>query len=192
MADNLAAAMAAVQAKLPRVHKAETADTGKYQYRYASLADVSEAVLPLLAEHGLSFVCMPTISDGGHFVLVYRLMHVSGEALEGAYPLPTSATPQAQGSAITYARRYTLLSVVGVAPDDDDDGQAAEQAATSNGRRSQAQPDHETLLSKVNELIVQLEEHGVEHDPQTICEYAVQGVGQAQATIRRLTGMLPA
>ena len=191
MADNLAAAMAKVQAALPRVHKGETADTGKYQYRYASLADVHAAVLPLLAEHGLSFVCMPTLSDAGHFVLAYRLMHVSGETLEGQYPLPTGGTPQAQGSAITYARRYTLLSVVGVAPDDDDDGHAAEQAATTNGQRA-PRPDHETLLDKVNQLIVQLEEHGIEHDPATICEYAVQGVGQAQATIRRLTGMLPA
>ena len=189
MADNLASAMAKVQAQLPRVAKAETADTGKFSYRYASLADVSEAVLPLLAEHGLSFVCMPTISDGGHFVLAYRLMHTSGETLEGQYPLPTSATPQAQGSAITYARRYTLLSVVGVAPDDDDDGQAAEQAATSNGRRPE--PDHETLLSKVNELIVQLEEHGVEHDPAKIAEFATQGPVQAQKTIARLTKMLP-
>ena len=179
MADTLPAAMAAVQAKLPKIAKNEKADTGKYSYTYASLADVSEAVLPLLASHGLSFVAMPTLNETGHFVLAYQLMHTSGDTLEGAYPLPSGATAQAQGSAITYARRYVLTALVGVAPEDDD------------GAAASAPADHETLLSKVNDLIVQLEDAGVEHDPAKIAEFATQGVPQAQKTIARLTKMLP-
>lgn len=128
----LAAALAAVQAKLPEVRKTETATVpmksgGKYSYTYADLADVSRAVLPLLGAHGLSFTCRPTINAGGRFVLAYSLMHSSGEREDGEYPLPASGTAQEIGSAITYGRRYVLCAVTGVAPDADDDGSAASQ-----------------------------------------------------------------
>ncbi len=128
----LAAALAAVQAKLPEVRKTETATVpmksgGKYSYTYADLADVSRAVLPLLGAHGLSFTCKPTINDGGRFVLAYSLLHAGGEREDGEYPLPTSGTAQEIGSAITYGRRYVLCAVTGVAPDEDDDGSAASQ-----------------------------------------------------------------
>lgn len=130
MSDTLAAALAAVQADLPQIVKAETADTGKYQYTYATLGAISAQLLPLLAKQGLAFTCLPTLTDTGQFVLAYRLLHTSGDTLEGQYPLPPGGGPQAQGSAITYARRYVLCAMVGVAPEDDD-GQAAQQAATA-------------------------------------------------------------
>ena len=126
MAENLASALAAFQLELPRLEKGNTADTGSYKYRYADLADVSSVVLPLLAKHGLSFSAKPTLDDG-RFVLEYVLRHVSGESDGGVYPLP-SGTPQQIGSAITYARRYVLGAITGVAPDADDDGKAAEAA----------------------------------------------------------------
>lgn len=128
----LAAALAAVQAKLPEVRKTETATVpmksgGKYSYTYADLADVSRAVLPLLGQNGLAFTCMPTINAAGRFVLAYSLLHSSGEREGGEYPLPASGTAQEIGSAITYGRRYVLCAITGVAPDADDDGSAASQ-----------------------------------------------------------------
>lgn len=128
--ETLAAALAAFQAALPRIGKDNRAtvksDKGTYTYTYANLADVSEKVLPLLARHGLSFSTKPTLHED-RFVLEYRLRHTSGEEDIGYYPLG-NGTPQQVGSAITYARRYALCAVTGVAPDvDDDDGQAAEQ-----------------------------------------------------------------
>jgi hypothetical protein len=64
-APSLAAALAAVQRKLPDVRKAETAhvrsDKGNYSYRYATLPDITKAVLPLLGENGLAWVTRPTI-----------------------------------------------------------------------------------------------------------------------------------
>lgn len=125
MTETLAAALAAFQAELPAVGKDNTADAGTYKYRYADLAAVSTAALPLLGKHGLSFTAWPTLDDGGRFVLEYTLLHEGGEQRTGRYPLP-SGSPQQVGSAITYARRYTLLAVTGVAPaDDDDDGKGA-------------------------------------------------------------------
>lgn len=129
MPATLAAALAAFQASLPSIRKGDTAkvDTkagGSYTYKFADLADVNGVVLPLLGAVGLSFSTKPTLRDN-RFVLAYRLLHVSGEYDEGEYPLPQQGTPQEYGSAITYARRYTLCSVVGVAPDKDDDGASA-------------------------------------------------------------------
>lgn len=133
---SLAEALAGFQAELPHVDKENRAtirsDKGmSFTYSYADLADLSPKVLPLLAKHGLSFSAKPTLDDTGRFVLVYTLRHVSGESDGGVYPLG-SGTPQQVGSLITYARRYALLAVTGVAPGgEDDDGQAAEQAANA-------------------------------------------------------------
>ncbi|MFI5839422.1 ERF family protein [Catenuloplanes sp. NPDC051500] len=132
----IAAALATVQAKLPKVRKSETANTGSYEYRYADLAGVSEDLLPLLGENGLAWITMPTLREG-RFVLAYMLVHTSGERLEGEYPL-TGSTPQALGGAITYARRYCLCAVTGVVPDDgDDDAKAAQQEALEDRKRGQ-------------------------------------------------------
>ena len=126
-------ALAQLQAKLPKIRKGETAkvrsDKGNYEYKYADLTDVSEELLPLMGSLGLkAFTSRPTspLIDG-HFALAYSLVHVSGEREDGLYPLPSNGTPQAIGSAITYARRYCLCAVTGVAPGgDDDDAGAAE------------------------------------------------------------------
>lgn len=126
----LAAALAAFQTELPHVEAKETGDAGSYQYRYAGLGSVSKKILPLLGKHGLSFTSAPTLTDAGKFVLRYRLLHESGEEINGEYPL-SGANAQAQGSMITYARRYSLLAVTGVSPDqDDDDAAATQQKAT--------------------------------------------------------------
>jgi hypothetical protein len=79
----------------------------------------------------------------GKLVLIYELLHVSGQSREGVYPLPERGTPQEIGGAITYARRYCLCAVTGVAPDDDDnDAALAERAATRRARREdRSQPN---------------------------------------------------
>ncbi len=137
----LASALADLQQQLPDVAKSETAEVemktgGKFRYTYAGLADVSRAVLPLLGKLGLSFSARPTLNADGKFVLAYELLHTSGQSRTGEYPIG-GTTPQAVGSQITYARRYTLLAVTGLAPDDDDDAAAAQ--AEADTRRGTAQ-----------------------------------------------------
>ena len=131
MPSELAAALAKVQAELPRIDKSKTAKIpGKegrqgYEYNYADLADVSEAILPILGKHGLAFTAWPTVGDEGKFILAYSLLHESGESRDGVYPLPAGVAVQQLGSAITYGRRYCLCAVTGAAADEDDDGAAA-------------------------------------------------------------------
>lgn len=129
--NGLVEALADFQRDLPRIDKGIEADTGTYKYKYADLADVSAAVLPLLGRFGLCWTTAPTFNDNGKFMLRYELRHVSGESITGWYPLPPAdSKPQALGSAITYARRYCLAAVTGVSPDKDDDGAAAQHAPT--------------------------------------------------------------
>ena len=141
----LHAALAAFQAELPKVGKDNTAkvDSEKgrsYTYRYADLSEISPVVLPLLGKHGLAWTTRPTITHDGRFVLRYALTHASGDALDGDYPLPNpGSSPQVLGSAITYARRYALCAVTGVAPGDDDDDAAAANAAAGRAVERPAQ-----------------------------------------------------
>lgn len=140
--NGLAQALATLMTKLPEIKKVseakvETKGGGSYKYTYADLAQISRVLLPILGECGLSFIAKPTMTDDGRMVLAYKLLHTSGASEDGQYPLPTGGTPQSMGSAITYARRYCLCAVTGVAPEDDDDGAAAEAEA----RRPAAQPD---------------------------------------------------
>lgn len=140
----LAAALAAVQANLPEVAKGETAKIekkagGSFTYKYADLAAVTRIILPLLGAAGLAWITKPTLREDGRFVLEYKLVHSSGESEMGEYPLSDRGSPQEIGSAITYARRYALCSVTGIAPDDDDD--AAQATAGYSQRQAwPAQP----------------------------------------------------
>ena len=129
--ENLTAALLALQAELPKVGKDKTADVlmkagGKYTYKYADLGTVQDALFPLLEKHGLVWVTNPTVNDRG-FVLHYEMRH-GPDSIVGDYPLQQGG-PQDIGSAITYARRYALCAVTGLAPGgDDDDGAKAQKA----------------------------------------------------------------
>lgn len=165
-------AMAALQARLPavkkaRVAKVKTKSGDDYTYKYANLSAVSEQVLPLLADLGLSWVTMPRLNEAGTFVLYYRLRHVCGDGDEGEWPIQSAGTMQSVGSAITYARRYALCAVTGLAPEDDDDdaGRASQQdaeQAKSRGRtqRRATQPSDgqitPTQQKKIGELFTAL------------------------------------
>ena len=135
MTDGLVSALAKVQAKLPRVGKGKTADTGSYTYQYADLASIAEKIHPLLSENGLVFIAAPRLR-GDRYLLVGALEHVSGEKRVGVFPLPDRGSPQQVGSALTYGRRYLLCSLTGVVADEDDDGQAASKAPAAQPKKA--------------------------------------------------------
>ncbi|MEX5711909.1 ERF family protein [Parafrankia sp. FMc6] len=143
-------ALAAIQANLPDIAKTRTAEVEmksgrKYTYDYADLPAVSRIILPMLGKVGLSWSTKTTLVDG-RFMLVYRLKHVSGEEDGGMWPLPMpgQVSPQDVGGAITYARRYALCCMTGVAPEGEDDDAAAASQGTRRGQRAakgRAKPD---------------------------------------------------
>jgi hypothetical protein len=131
-------ALADLQTQLPHIAKNNRAEVptkagGKYTYQYADLAEITRQLLPLLGKLGLSFTSRPTMV-GDRLALVYELRHISGESIDGVWPLPDRGTPQEIGSAVTYARRYCLCAVTGLAPDNDDEDAVLAEAAARRMR----------------------------------------------------------
>ena len=122
----LAKALAAAQGEMTAASKDAT--NPHFKSRYATLASVWDAIRGPLSRNGLSVSqVLETPETGPGVVVRTLLLHTSGQWIGSRYvmPIPDKLTPQAVGSAITYARRYALSAIAGVAPDDDDDGNAA-------------------------------------------------------------------
>jgi len=120
----IAAAFVAAQAEMPEITKGRKANVGNYSYTYADLGDVLNAVRPVLIKHGLAVA--QDVSRHERMIEVFTLIvHKSGESVSfGPMGFESGSTPQASGSAVTYARRYSLLAALGLATEDDD-GQSA-------------------------------------------------------------------
>jgi hypothetical protein len=143
----LNAALAKVQADLPKLERDRTVtvepkDPKKppYSYSYATLANVTDAVLPLLARHGLAFSAFPGAGTDGKMALLYHLLHESGERLSGEFPISGEGGIQMIGGRITYARRYCLAAVVGVAADEDDESRLEEGTRGTAQRAAAPRP----------------------------------------------------
>jgi hypothetical protein len=117
--DKLAEALAAAQGTFTNPKKTKTANAGKYSYSFADLADVLDAIRQPMASAGLSVV--QTI-ETGPLHLATTLMHTSGQSITSRYPLVAMTSQQDMGSQLTYARRYSLCAILGVAAEEDRDG----------------------------------------------------------------------
>lgn len=114
--------------------KSTTGQVGQQKTRYADLAACWDACRAPLAKHGLSVVQV-TGAEGSKVTVRTILGHKSGQWIDAELSMVSqSGTPQALGSAITYARRYALCSMVGIAPEDDD-GAAASQGSHREQRK---------------------------------------------------------
>lgn len=147
--NEIAAALAEFQAEMPVVPKSKTAKVptktgGGYSYSYADLAGVSEAAMPILSKHGLSFTCLPETTTDQGMRLVGVLLHTSGQYLEGSLPVKGNG-PQELGGWLTYGRRYLLGCLTGIVTDTDDDGKHAQsvmstEPTAATRRMSRAKP----------------------------------------------------
>lgn len=147
----LAKALSAAQALIKAPKKGKEANIGTYKYNYADLADVIEAYRSELSKNGLALV-QPMVQRDGHIVLVTKLLHSSGEWIASEFPLQTYAKPQEQGSAITYARRYAVSSLLGIAAEDDDDGKRAQDAEPRKAEPKPLGADEAAILTIASEL----------------------------------------
>lgn len=121
---NLAAALLAFQSNAPELHT--DASNSHFNNKYLSLVGLMRAILPALNANGLVLMQFPSSLEGQP-ALRTKLIHAkSGEFEEDVMPLVLAKNdPQAQGSGLTYARRYAALSILGLVADEDDDGNAA-------------------------------------------------------------------
>jgi hypothetical protein len=118
--DLLAKAWVKASGEMKEVLKTKTAETGKFSYSYADLATVLAMARPVLAANGL----LVTQTAESHEIAVQvwtSIIHESGQFITvSPTRLPTGPTPQQTGSALSYARRYALMAILGLASEDDD------------------------------------------------------------------------
>jgi hypothetical protein len=118
----LAEALAKAQGEMENAVKDST--NLHFKSKYADIASVINAIKSPLSKNGLAFVQFVQRTEGG-MELVTQLMHTSGESISSSMPLMFSKQDmQGLGSALTYARRYSLSALVGIAQEDDDGNEA--------------------------------------------------------------------
>ena len=133
--DLIAAALAKAQATLSNVSKDKA--NPFFKSKYADLGSVLDSIRGPLADNDLAIVQTTEYVDGVT-LLCTALLHKSGQSISGRYPIiSTKQDPQGYGSAMTYARRYTIMAIVGVAAEDDDANAAS---AVPNAPRPQPAP----------------------------------------------------
>mgnify|MGYP001169553033 FL=1 len=148
---SLAAALAAAQGEMGNAHK--NAKNPHFRSSYADLASLRDAVIPVLSRHGIALVQLAD-GDGSSVTVTTRIMG-HGESMDcGSLTIPVGGAKniaQAMGSAITYARRYQIGAVAGVASTVDDDGNALDglRPQPAPARRSPAQEVRGLLKSKI-------------------------------------------
>lgn len=146
--NELASALAKAQGSIKPAGK--SAENPFFKSNYADLAAVMSACREPLSKNGLAIVQTTDLGNGEPY-LETTLYHSSGQWVRGTYPIkPVKADPQGMGSAITYARRYSLMAMVGiVAEDEDDDAEAASgRSQTASGQPAKAaQPDRKSAAA---------------------------------------------
>ena len=117
--NELAKALSAFQGDVKNVKK--DAENPFFKSNYADLPSVLDMCRPLLAKHSLALF---QALDGEEFVTL--LMHSSGQFIQISEAFrPAKNEPQCVGSLKTYIRRYSAMSVLGIAGSDDDDAESA-------------------------------------------------------------------
>lgn len=144
---DFAAAFCLVQAEVEGAKK--DSENPHFRSKYADLASIWDACRGPLTKHGFSVIQSPRLVGGGENSWIAEvettILHKSGQFLSDVIAIPvTRADAQGVGSAVTYARRYALSALVGVAPEDDDG-----EGAVARGSAEEATPKP---LPRRNEL----------------------------------------
>lgn len=139
--DIIDAALATAQGVIENPTK--DAKNSHFGNRYATLDVGLNVVRPSLSKAGISVTQATRVEDG--VLMLDTRLACQGQWIEAEYPVCVfPAKPQELGSALTYARRYSLFSLVGIAGEEDDDGNAANSTATPAPKRNSHKVSPET------------------------------------------------
>lgn len=139
--EKLDAALAKIQGEIKPAIK--DSQNPHFRSSYADIAAVWDAIRPALAKYGVNVTQWPIESEDKSQLKIVTRIAISGEWMKATWCLPVSK-PDAHGfgSAVTYARRFTLMAALGVAPEDDD-------ANHASSRSTQAPPTQPTRPQSV-------------------------------------------
>lgn len=151
-----------------------------FKNKYATLASVIDTVRKPLADNGLSYTQTTEIREKG-FVLVTTLRHSSGQWVASEYPLPIAAKPQELGSALTYARRYSLSAIACIAADDDDDAEGARTNGQVSSIPAKRANPHVTTPEDLSDAKPRHDERGNRIDWIDTSEHRVERLSKAKA-----------
>jgi hypothetical protein len=143
---NIAGALVKFQASVSKV--AKESNNPFFKSKYASLANILDTIQKPLSESGLAISQFPDEN-----ALTTIILHAeSGEWMESSYVMPVAKQndPQAMGSAMTYARRYALGSILNLNIDDDDDGEKA--MGRQIPKKDELTPKHPSWTKAVEHL----------------------------------------
>lgn len=131
-ANNLSNKFMKVLNEVPNFVTDETAQAGNRTYKYLNLATILKTIKPFFEKYGLAFSQRVTFDNAGEARQVIGTVETiifdsEEQMIACSYPFFVTGDPQQVGSAITYARRYSLYAVLGIFPDKDDDGAYAKQ-----------------------------------------------------------------
>ena len=141
MKETLAEALAAAQADMGNALK--NAKNTHFRSDYADLSAIRNAVIPHLSKHGIALVQIPESTENGISVrtlLKYRNEEMDCGTLAIAVPQSRGNPAQAMGSAISYARRYSMASICAVASSDEDDDGNSLHDSTRPGVKTAKKP----------------------------------------------------
>jgi hypothetical protein len=176
--NDLSAALAKAQGQMKAAPFNKTVNFSGRSYKYADLASVIDAIRKPLSDNGLAITQTTEIREKG-FVLVTTLRHATGQWVASEYPLPRGAKPQELGSALTYAKRYSITSMVCISADEDDDAQAAE---ASGHKASEPRPNpHVTQPEDLSDITPRYDENGQRIDWIDTTDHRVERLGTTKA-----------
>jgi hypothetical protein len=156
-----------------------------FKSTYADLASVWEACREPLAANGLSVVQTPCNDTPDNIALETILMHSSGQWISSVFSMPVSKhDAQAVGSAITYARRYALAAMVGIAPEDDDGNKASGKSETPKAAYSKPVAVIKESVAVIKQPVAEIKETvAVIKEP-----VAMQGTGEWAIAVTPIPG----
>jgi len=141
----LSKALVAAQSEMEGVPRSTRGQVGNQERYYADLATVIDVVRTPLAKNKLAYVQFPHDADNGKVAVTTRIIHESGEWIESSVSMPSGGSgAQGIGSAITYARRYSLMAALGLAAEDDDGAAASTPAPKPRQQRAQQRQQPES------------------------------------------------
>jgi hypothetical protein len=175
----LDAALAKAQGEIEAASKDKV--NPAFRSRYADLTAVWEVCRPALAKHGISVTQWPIHADDARLHIVTRLAH-GGEWMRAHFSIPvTKQDAQGYGSAMTYAKRYSLAAALGVVADEDDDGNAASHPR--NGKQPSSENSNErATIEQVQALTLLIgSQHIHDKEREHVLQRIADGITKLEA-----------
>lgn len=162
--NNLSKKFMQVLNEVPNFSTDETANAGSRTYKYLNLATLLKNIKPIFEKHGIAFsqkVTFNSTGDGRQTLGTVEtiIFDENEQQTVCEYPFFITGDPQQVGSAITYARRYSLTTILGIFPDKDDDGGYAKQKFDTANRPIGAD-QYATLVKAMDARAIPTEARG--------------------------------